>query len=350
MTARMTIDEKRLFKQAQSIQSKVNTIAVVKNDGYNLGLERVYKTFHTAGIRSFATTDMKEAIQLRELDSKIFILLLDPSTAFKKIKKHDITLTVSSLSYYHKYKNELKGISLQLVYRNDLNRLGFTNTEDMKQLLSDTDLTVNGIWTHFASADDFGNGKYEKEVRNWQNVLNGLSDFLPHLDYIHAQNSSSYFRDALFPHHTHIRAGVILYGARPYTLGLDESLAQQVVSIEANVIELTSVKAGEAIGYSADYLTDKDITIAVCDIGYGHGLLKARKNYPVRINHKAYPVRVLMMSHLIVEVDDEITIGDTVTLYDDQLRFDCFAAQGIGSVSQQLAGLNKQTFTLSIIN
>lgn len=349
MTARLTLNENRLVRQARFIQSKVDTIAIVKNDGYNHGLKRVYQTFYEGGIRAFATTSLAEAIQLRKWNSDIFILMLDPNREFKLLKEYDITLTVSSFNFYQEFKNELKDISLQLVFRNDLNRLGFTDITEMKQILDDKEMYVNGLWTHFASADDFGDGRYEKEVRNWQAVLEGLSEYLPDLEYIHAQNSASFLREGPLPHHTHIRGGVILYGTRPYYKGLENARAEQAVSIEANVIELTEVKANQAIGYSADFQTKKDAVIAVCDIGYGNGLIKTRKDFPVLINQKEYPIRVMMMSHILVEVDPDVKIGDSVILYNDDLRFDWFTKHGIGSFSQQMSSLNKQTFDLSII-
>lgn len=349
MTARLILNTERLTRQARRFQSQVDTIAIVKNDGYNHGLEPVYQAFYKGGIRSFATTSLAEAIQLRKWDNDIFILLLDPGADFDQIRKYHLTLTVSSMAFYDKYREELKDIDIQLVYRNDLNRLGFASSDQMKQILDDPGMNVSGIWTHFASADDFGVERYEEEVQNWLIILDQLKAYLPDLTYIHAQNSSSYLRDDLLPYHTHIRGGVILYGTRPYYDGLDTTIAEQAVSIEASVIELTPVKAGRSIGYSAEYQTDKDITIAVCDIGYGNGLLKGRKDFPVKINDKEYPIRVMMMSHILIEVDEDIEIGDTVTLYDDDLRFDWLTKNGIGSFSQQMSSLNKQTFDVSCI-
>ncbi|MER2063580.1 MAG: alanine racemase [Alkalibacterium sp.] len=349
MTARLTLNKDRLTKQALLLQSEVDTIAIVKNEAYNHGLETAYQAFYKGGIRAFATTNLSEAVQLRQWDAGIFILLMDPHTHFQTIRDHDIALTVSSLSFYEKYKEELKDITIQLVYRNDLNRMGFTQADQMKHILEDPDMNVNGLWTHFASADDFGIDRYEKEVSNWQAVLAELQEYLPSMTYIHAQNSASYLRDRLLPYHTHVRGGVVLYGTRPYYDGLDETLAEQTISIQANVIELTPVKAGQSIGYSAAYQVDKDTVIAVCDIGYGNGLIKGREAFPVIINQKSYPIRVMMMSHLLVEVDPDIKIGDTVHLYNDDLRFDWFTKQGLGSFSEQTAGLNKETFDIHFI-
>lgn len=345
MTATLIRNQKRLAEQAKSIQQKVNTIAIVKNDAYNFGLEDTFKAFYHAGIRAFATTNLKEAKLLRSFDPAVEVLLLDPCTAFDELKAHRITLSLPSYAFYKQYQQDLRGLSVQLVFRNDLNRLGFTETSDMLKVFNDTELTVNGIWTHFAYADDFESDRYKKEVANWRNVLDTLTDFLPSLSYIHAQNSASYLREGLHQGHTHIRGGVILYGSRPYYMGLDESIARQTVEIKANVIEITDVPAGENAGYSAAFSAEKDTRLAVCDIGYGNGLILARKNFPVLINQQHYDIRVMMMSHLLVEIDETVSIGDEVYLYNDQLRFDWFTEQGVGSFSQQMAAINKEAFT-----
>lgn len=345
MTATLIRNQKRLAEQAESIQSKVQTIAIVKNDAYNFGLKDTFDAFYYAGIRAFATTNLKEAKLLRSFDPSVMVLLLDPSTEFKELKDHHITLTLPSFDFYKKHQEELKGLSVQLVFRNDLNRLGFTEASDMINVLSDDSLEVNGIWTHFAYADDFESDRYQNEVANWKAALDSLSNHLPSLTYIHAQNSASFLREGLHDKHTHIRGGVILYGTRPYYVGLDESIARQTVEVTANVIEITDVPAGENAGYSAAFSAEKDTRLAVCDIGYGNGLILSRKNYPVLINEQYYPIQVMMMSHLLVEVDEAVSIGDKVILYNDQLRFDWFTENGIGSFSQQMAALNKETFT-----
>lgn len=345
MTATFIRNHRRLREQAASIQSEVNTIAIVKNDAYNFGLYDTFQAFHAAGIRAFATTNLKEAKQLRSYDADITVLLLDPCTAFEELKEHQITLSLPSYDFYEKYREFLSGLSVQLVFRNDLNRLGFTDSTDMVTVLNDATLDVNGLWTHFAYADDFETNRHEQEVNNWLSVLEDLKNYLPDLSYIHAQNSASFLNNGLMENHTHIRGGVILYGTRPYVKDLPSSIARQTVEVTANVIELTDIKAGASAGYSAAFTAEKDTRLAVCDIGYGNGLILSRKNFPVAINKQRYPIRVMMMSHMLVEVDQTVSIGDTVTLYSDDLRFDDFTEQGIGSFSQQMAAFNKESFT-----
>ncbi len=345
MTATLIRNQKRLAEQAESIQSQVQTIAIVKNDAYNFGLKDTFDAFYHAGIRAFATTNLKEAKRLRSFDSTVEVLLLDPCTAFEELKANSITLSLPSFEFYTKYKEQLAGLSVQLVFRNDLNRLGFADGSDMLTVLADKKLNVNGIWTHFAYADDFESDRYQHEVANWREVLNTVKDYLPSLTYIHAQNSASYLREGLHKNHTHIRGGVILYGTRPYYMGLDQSIARQTVEVSANVIEITDVPAGQNAGYSAAFSAEKQTRLAVIDIGYGNGLILSRKNYPVLINQQSYPIQVMMMSHLLVEVDETVSVGDKVMIYSDQLRFDWFTENGAGSFSQQMAAFNKETFT-----
>lgn len=349
MSAILTLDQNRLFEQAKSIQEKDDVIVVVKNNAYNFGMELAFEAFYKAGIRSYATTNLQEAMWLREQDDKIMILLLDPSIEFSILKEYNITVTLPSIDFYHTYKNELLGINVHLVFKNLLNRFGFDTAEEMKEVLEANELNVTGIWTHFAFADELEDKRYEQEKENWASVLSTLSPYLDNLTHIHAQNSASYMRDSKLPQHTHIRAGVIMYGTRPYYDHLDESVAKQTIQVSATVKDIVTVPKGESAGYSAAFVAEKDTRIAICDIGYGNGILRTRSKHEVIIRGKKYPIAVLMMSHMMVAIDEEVSIGDSVYLYNDELRLDYFTSKGVGAFSEQMAGLNHSTYELDII-
>lgn len=346
MTAILKLNQQRLYEQAKSLQSQNDVIVVVKNDAYNFGMERAFTAFYQAGIKSYATTNLSEAIWLRKQDKEIMILLLDPSTEFNLLKKYDITLTVPNLTFYNKYKTQLKGIKVQLVYKNLLNRFGFDHSEEMLQVLKEDYVEITGIWTHFAFADDLTEPKYEIEKNNWLTVLKHLKDYIRDLEYIHAQNSASYTREGLLEGHTHIRPGAIAYGALPYFDKVPTSLPAQTIEVSASVKDIVRLKKGHSAGYSAAFVAEKDTSIAICDIGYGNGIMKNRAKHEVLINGKLYPIVVLMMSHLMVEVDEQVNIEDIVILYNDQLRLDEFAYKGVGAISEQMASLNRHTFNL----
>ncbi|WP_225744047.1 alanine racemase [Marinilactibacillus sp. Marseille-P9653] len=348
MTAILTFNQQRLFEQARSLQEKQDVIVVVKNNAYNFGMERAYRAFYKAGIRSYATTNLEEAVWLRKQDDQTTVLLLDPSTEFDILREHDISLTLPNLAFYHQYKEHLEGIKIHLVFKNLLNRFGFDTADEMKTVFDEQLLTITGIWTHFAFADELLDNRYEIEKENWSNVLTVLEPYLDTLTFIHAQNSASYLRDGLFDQHTHIRAGVIAYGTRPY-YDLPESLAMQTIEVSATVKDVVSVPKGQSAGYSAAFVAAEDTTLAICDIGYGNGILRTRSKHKVMINQKTFPIAVLMMSHLMVKVDTSVSIGDRVYLYNDTLRLDYFTHKGVGAFSEQMASLNHQTFKITNI-
>ena len=158
---------------------------------------------------------------------------------------------------------------------------------------------------------------------------------------IHAQNSASYYREGcVLPNHTHARVGIALYGSRPYG-SLDESLIKQSLTVKGNVIQVREVQQGDYCGYSFAYeATENNTKLAVVDVGYGDGILKARAKHEAMINGKRYPIRALMMSHMFVEVDSEVNAQDEVILYNNDMRVDEFTFKGVGANSEQLSAMN----------
>lgn len=342
MPAVLEIDRGRILRQARRINGDTPVIAVVKNDAYNIGLPLAWRTFREAGINAFSTTNLREAVAIRELDPDSLVFLMNPSSEFSVIRDYRIEMTLPSMDFYVRHQYDLSGIRVHLEYRNLLRRSGFADPEEMKRVLEEGTVEVSGIWTHFAFADEPGAPEYEQEKEDWLAVLAELSSFVRHLPFVHAQNSASYMQDGLLPGHTHIRPGILLYGSRPYA-SLEESTVPNVVTVRANVIQTLPLKQGESSGYSAAFRAEEDCTVAVCDIGYGDGVLRARARHDVLINGRRYPVAALMMSHLLVRVDETVKAGDTVHLYGDDIRVDRFTALGVGANSEQMSALNRMS-------
>ncbi|ASK63802.1 alanine racemase [Virgibacillus phasianinus] len=347
MTARLQINKKRLYEQAARIQNNVNILAVVKNNAYNIGLDLAFDTFFQAGIRAFATTSLIEAVKLRKKSDKIYIFLMNPSTEFETLRNNNIAMTLPSLTFYETYKNDLKGIEVHLEYKNLLRRSGFDYAAEMQKVLEENAVTVSGVWTHFAYADEINSPEYEVEKQNWLTMLDTIHASERNFRFIHAQNSASYMRDGIFPSHTHARLGILLYGSRPYH-ELAPDTAPSVITLCTNVIQTLELKQGESSGYSSAFIAENDCKIAICDIGYGDGVLRTRAKYDVMIHGKRYPIGALMMSHMLITVDQDVTTGDTVYLYNDSLRVDDYTHLGVGANSEQMSALNHYSLRLEI--
>ncbi|MDJ1088428.1 alanine racemase [Macrococcoides caseolyticum] len=355
MTARWTVDRTKFIENVKSVMDNTPVMAVVKNNAYHYGLEFAIDAFLQAGITTFSTTNLNEAILIRKIAPEATIFLMNPVTRFNDLRQYNIQMTLPSLAFYHRYQSELDGISVHLEYENLLHRSGFKTFEEMKSVIDDNNqlpvhlqMNINGIWTHFGYADEFDVTEYEIEKEAWLKGLKWISRYHT-FEMIHSQNSASFIRDKIFDEHTHVRIGIILYGSRPYA-SLDESVTHQSLTVSANVIQVRNISKGESAGYSFAFTAEKETKLAVVDIGYGDGILRTRSKHDCIIKGRRYPIRALMMSHMFVEVDNTVEAEDEVILYSDEIRIDEFTFKGIGANSEQLSALNHQSLIKEYIN
>ncbi|MCS4485402.1 alanine racemase [Staphylococcus americanisciuri] len=352
MTAIWRVDRKIFQQNVKRVQNGHPIMAVVKNNAYNYGLSFAVEQFLEAGIQCFSTTSLNEAIEIRELAPTASIFLMNPTQSFDILRQYDIQMTLPSLAFYYKYKEALAGVKVHLEYENLLHRSGFKTLDEIQEVLADheanasTKMEITGLWTHFGYADEFDVEDYEIERAAWLNIVEKLLNQGYTFNMVHAQNSASFIREGqIFPHHTHARVGIALYGSRPYSALPREQIAQ-ALTVQANVLQVRTVQEGQHCGYSFAYTAVRDNTrLAVVDLGYGDGVLRTRAQHDVLINNKRYPIRALMMSHMFVEVDEYVQAQDTVILYNEDLRIDDYTFKGVGANSEQLSALNLDSLT-----
>ncbi len=355
MSGILTIDREKLVTQAKQIQGGTPTIAVVKNNAYNFGLELAVRAFLEAGITAFATTSLKEAETIRKITDDSMVFLLNPTYEFDFVKSLDLDMTLPSLEYYKKYYEELKGINVHMEYAGLFNRSGFESFSEVEEVLNHQ-LTldekerfiIRGAWCHFGYADEF-DGVYETERKNWLDFISHFKKLDMELEYVHSQNTASFSRDGLLDGHTHTRLGIGLYGSKPYS-SLNDDLFIQTFDLYSKVVQIRNMDEDMPMGYGGSFVADRKTKVAVVDIGYGDGILRKRAAYDCLINGKRYPIVTLMMSHMIVEVDEEVSINDKVYIYHPEMRLDEYTFKGVGANSEQLATLNYNTLTKEIIH
>lgn len=354
MTARWTLNQTQFVQNINHVRGNTPVMAVVKNNAYHFGLPYAIEAFTKAGIDTFSTTSLNEAVQIRELREDATIFLMNPSTDFNAIKQNNLHVTLPSKDFYYQYQEELSQLNIHLEYENLLHRSGFKSIDEIEEIIAvnqslplEKQMHITGLWTHFGYADEFEVEDYQVEKEAWLSIMDILSNKYD-FQFIHAQNSASFVRDGLFDHHTHARLGILLYGARPYS-NLPETITHQSLTVSANVIQVRQLNQGESAGYSFAYTADTETKLAVVDIGYGDGILRTRSKFDCIINGKRYPIKALMMSHMFVEVDDYVLAGDEVILYNNDIRIDEFTFKGVGANSEQLSALNHNTLQLEMI-
>lgn len=352
MGGTFSINQQEFIKQASDITDGIPAIAVVKNNAYNYGLTFSVKSFLKAGITSFSTTSMAEAIKIREISNDARIFLMNPTIKFNEVRDYDLDITLPSVEYYKKYYPFLSNINVHLEYAGMFNRSGFNGSGEIFEVLNhqnrlsrDEQFHLTGLWTHFGYADEF-DGIYEKERDGWLSLVREFKENNIEIPIIHAQNTASFIRDGLLKDHTHLRLGVGLYGGPPFENAAGSYI--QSSALFAPVIQIRHLKKDMPCGYGASFVAKEDTLVAVVDIGYGDGILRSRAAFECEINGKLYPIRALMMSHMLVEVDHSVSTDDVVYIYNKTLRIDDFRNRGAGAISEQLGALNFQTLEKEI--
>lgn len=346
--AKLTIDLDALYKNASHLLKTTGggLMAVVKNDAYHFGLEKAVETFYQAGVRSFATTSLRDCILIRNLHEDVDIFMLNPCRDFDILRDYSITATLASLDFLRENKENMYGISYHLEWAGQMRRSGCRSKEEIIEtinLAQQSNIQLDGIWTHFSWADEFDKEKsYEKEKIAWLDILDE-SKKIHDFRVIHAQNSASLQRDGLLDGHSHARVGISLYGCPPYK-DADISNNHHALRLSGYIISINDLEIGQSIGYCSSFIAGEKSKIGVINIGYGDGLLRKRVlGQDVLIGHRRYPLVGMMMSHTLVLLNNDdmgVKVGHEAVFYGDDIPVYEYTFKGIGANSEQISPLN----------
>jgi alanine racemase len=298
---------------------------VVKADAYGLGAAEVIPALHRAGCRTFFVATPEEGRRARLLapDARLFVLDgLFPGAA-PLLLAADVTPVLSSLDDAEDWAREAarlgKPLSAALQVDSGLNRLGLSGSDvkalaSKPSLLSGLDLQL--VMSHLACADD---PEHPHNARQ-RTAFNRRRALLPSVPASLAA-SDGLMLGASY-HYDLVRPGYALYGGQAFRG--EATPVSPVVTIQARIVQVRSLKAGDSVGYSATWHATRPTRLAVIAAGYGDGIARAlsaasgKKGGMVMIAGQRAPVvgRVSMdlITVDVTDVDGEITRGDLATL------------------------------------
>ena len=254
-------------------KKKPKLIAVIKGNGYGLGLIEYANFLVDNGVDFFAVATVEEAIKLRENGIKQDILMMS-STAVKEdielLIKNKIILTVGSKEAGEAIEEIAKNINqkVRVHLKIDTGFGIYSQKEEMVETIKTwKNIQIEGAFSHFSIAF-FGDGKETREQYDrFIQCINTLKENNIQPGMMHICNSSAFLR---FPemHLEAVRVGSALLGrlSIPNTYGF-----KKVGYLKSNVAEIKNVPAGYNIGYSNSYTTKKETKIAIVPCGYADG-------------------------------------------------------------------------------
>jgi alanine racemase len=318
------------FAQARRAAGGREPIAVVKADAYGHGSIRVTQSLVEAGCRCFAVASVAEAATLRgaEICEPILILggVFDPEEA-REATRLNLTPVVHDVAQLELLAAAARGRSAPLDVHVEvdtgMSRMGVPMDRALPLLDAisrEAALHLAGTYTHLARADEVELGPSLEQLHSFAALLEEMRKSGLDPGLIHVANSAGLLAGAALlealPQQTASRPGLMLYGVAPAP-HLTASLAA-AMTLRTRVVQLRSLKAGAAVGYSAEFRAQRDTRIATLPIGYADGLpISASGRGCVRIGERRMPIAGrVSMDYTTVDVGDApIEIGDEVIIF-----------------------------------
>lgn len=320
------------------------TAAVVKADGYGLGLEKVAQALSDNGCTVFFVAQADEGIALRALlpDAVIYVLNGLPAGAAADFAAHKLRPCLISMAQIEEWQNHCRAsvpLPACLFVDTGFNRLGLGETEIADLAGSPTlydgwELAL--IASHLACADNPDHPMNAAQLERFRHALSQLPDAPASL-----ANSGGVMLGAAY-HFDLVRVGIMLYGGAA-TAKAEDALAP-VAALRAPILQMRHLSAGDTVGYGAAFTAAAEMTIGILSLGYGDGLGRHFGNLsPARARfmlngHSTPLIGRISMDSLAIDLTDAPVppqAGDLVEIFGPNNQIDDVAAQG-GTIAYEL--------------
>lgn len=314
------------------IKEDTKIICVIKTDGYGHGAVPIARSFDNEDfIWGYAVATSEEAQILKEAGIKKDILILGYTFpySYDQLICDNVRPTVfmydTAVLFSEKAKANGKICKIHIKVDTGMTRIGIQPDDEGIELIKKIsildNIEIEGIFTHFATADETDKTKAYKQFELFKNfterVENELGICIP---MKHCSNSAGIIEmpDANMDA---VRAGIILYGLWPSPEVYEDKkiVLQPALTLKSRVVYVKVVPKNHEISYGGTFTTFRDTQVATICIGYGDGYPRSLSNvgYVLVNGQKANILGRVCMDQLMIDVTDidgEVCVGDSVTL------------------------------------
>ncbi len=319
-----------ILNMKKNISDRTGIIAVIKADGYGHGAIPIGKELEELDcIHGFAVATAEEAFILRKsgIHKPLLVLGYTFPYAYEELIKEQIAITVfreDTLEQLSQCAGRLKArAQVHIKVDTGMTRLGIAPDDSgftyVQKVLDTENLRLEGMFTHFAKADERDKSGAEEQLRQFKQFTERIEKELHYqIPLKHCSNSAGIIemKDANMDA---VRAGISLYGLWPSEeVGKENVQLIPALSFHSQIVMMKEVGAGVPVSYGGTYITKQNTKIATIPVGYGDGYPRSlsNKGYVLIRGQKAPIIGRICMDQFMVDVTDITGAceGDRVTL------------------------------------
>ena len=334
--------KKNIVAIKKLLKPKTKIMAVVKANAYGHGTFEIAKEALKNGVTNLGVARIDEALHLRKKGIKAPILIFSytDETYFKELINHKITQTVFSFEYAKKLsdfaKTHKKKMPIHIKVDTGMGRCGMlaepfrtpqkkmTVLEEIKKIADLQNIFLEGIYTHFACADEKNKNSANLQFKIFASLLKSIEKEKIKISIKHAANSAG----AIEMPETHldmIRLGIALYGLYPSS-DIDKKKIKltPAMSLKTRIILIKKVPKNFKVSYGSTFKTNKKSTLAILPLGYADGFnrLFSSKGSVLIKGKKAPVVGRVCMDHTVIDVTHipYVKVNDEVVIFGCQKK------------------------------
>lgn len=329
--ARVDLDAiaSNMERMKRNLSENTKIMAVIKADGYGHGAVQIAQMLENIDyIWGYAVATLDEAVVLKTEGMKKPVLVLGCvfPDQYMEMLKYDIRMNV--------YTEEMAEAISQMAAREGrtaymhikldtgMARLGFDtgmeSVESIHRISEMENVCMEGIFTHFAKADETDKTFTQKQIHDFVWMTQKLKEKGVEFQYEHCANSAAII-DVPDANFDLVRAGISTFGLYPSEEVNKENVRlKPAMALKSHVAYVKEIEAGTPISYGGTFVSDKPMRIATIPVGYADGYPRNLSNLGyVLIRGKKAPIvgRVCMDQFMVDVTDiDGVSFGDNVTL------------------------------------
>jgi len=309
----------------EMVGEEVRMIPMVKADAYGLGMAETVRALEPLDPWGWGVAEVEEGVALRQagIGRPILVCSPTPPGSYARAVEAGLTVSVSCLQGLSDLRSACRDTGrpgrFHVEVDTGMGRAGF----DWRRVATwgpavagfhGADLTWEGVFTHFHSADAADPGP---TLQQWERLGTALEKISPRPTHllVHACNSPGALRRPELGADA-VRPGIFLYGG---VAGEALPPPRVVASLRSRIVHIKEAEAGSTVGYGSTYAAEGDELWATVGIGYGDGLprLLGNRGEALLRGRRVPIVGRISMDVTVLNVTSlpEVALGDVATFF-----------------------------------